>query len=259
MPTYYTVIAPLRFPKNLLAITDPLSLETWICFLVSIPAFVGVMCLMNYLFSGYANWEESGGFVLRNVFRAQYANMPDKTLYQKLLVIVWAWIMMVLISAYAGELTAFIAKPALNIPFTTVEGLVKQTQVKWGVLGGSPLTQYAESQPRGTVMRTMIDHAITFSYDEEWADDCFTSSAEKSGDIASLCDTTGAIFALSNKFSKTGTCDYFLTEDKILAFNNVLAFQVRTEYRRTIIYTKKVHCHEYISRKEASSWMMQMI
>ena len=198
--------------------------------MVSIPAFVGVMCLMNYLYSGYANWESSGGFVLRNAFSEHHANMPDKNLYQKLLVIVWAWVMFILISAYAGELTAFITKPALNLPFTTVEGLVKQTQMKWAVDKFDILTQYAESKPRGTVMRTMIDQSIMFSYDEEWADECFTVSAEKSGDTASLCDITDAIFAQSNRFSKTGTCDYFLTEDRILAFNNALAFQVRSSY-----------------------------
>ena len=86
-------------------------------------------------------------------------------------------------------------------------------------------------------MRTMIDQAIPFSYDEEWADECFTTNAEKSGDTASLCDITDAIFAQSNRFSETGTCDYFLTEDRILAFNNALAFQVRTS-----ISTKTVDC-----------------
>ena len=184
---------------------------------------------MNYLYSGYAKWEESGSFVLRNALHAHSGvKMPDKNLYQKLLVIVWVWVMIILFSAYGGNLTAFITKPALNIPFTTVEGLVKQTDLKWGVAEGSILTQYAESRPRGTAMRTMIEQAVTFSWDVDWADDCFTYKAEKSGEFASLCDITSAYFSLSNEFSKTGTCNYFLTEDKILSFNNVLAFQVST-------------------------------
>ena len=146
---------------------------------------------------------------------------------------------LILMSAYAGELTAFITKPTLNIPFTTVEGLVKQDQLKWGVAEGSILTPYAESKPMGTVLRTMIEKAITFSWDEEWADDCFTSTAEESGDMASMCDNTAAVFAMSNKFSKTGTCNYFVTEDKILGSNNVLAFQVSTKiFKETVNFHK---------------------
>ena len=186
------------------------------------------MGLVNYLFSGYANWEKSGSFVLRYALHAHHVNVPDKNLYQKLLVIVWAWVLIVIIAAYAGNLTAFITKPALNMPFTDVDGLVKQDQLKWGVADGSILTQYAKSKPMGSVMRTMIERAITFSWDEEWTDACFTIEAEKSGDIAAMCDITEATFAVSNQFSESGTCDYFLTEDKMIASNNVLAFQVHS-------------------------------
>ena len=189
---------------------------------------MGVMCLMNYLYSGQTNWEESGSFVLRNAL-VEHADMPDTNLYQKCLVLVWSLMTLVIMCSYAGSLTAFITKPGLNLPFSNVEGMVKQTDLRWAVTEGSILTPYAENMPQGSVMKTMIEQANTFSYGVKWADnDCFTAEGEKSGDIASICDYTAALFAQSNDFSKTGKCNYFLTEDKFLPFSMALAFQVLT-------------------------------
>ena len=216
---------------------DPLAFDTWICFLVSIPVFTGVMCLLNYLYGGNSNWEESGSFVLRNAF-VEHADMPDKYLYQKCLVWVWSLMTWIIMCGYAGSLTAFITKPGVNLPFSNVEGLVKQTEYKWAVTEGSIFTPYAkENFEEGSVMRTLIDQAQTFEYGVEWADnDCFTAEGEKAGDIASICDYTAALFAQSNDFSKTSKCNYFLTKDKFLPFYMGLAFQVGKSLVTTSIY-----------------------
>lgn len=184
---------------------------------------------MNYLYSGNTNWEESGSFVLRNAL-VEHADMPDTNLYQKCLVLVWSLVTLVITCAYAGSLTAFITKPGLNLPFSNIEGLVKQTEIKWAVTEGSIFTPYANSMRQGSAMKTMIEQAQTFKYGVEWADnDCFTAEGERSGDIASICDYTAALFAQSNDFSKTGKCNYFLTKDKFLPFSMGLAFQVRAD------------------------------
>ena len=217
---YYTTIVPLKFQDNLLSLTDPLSLEVWISFFICIPIYIGALMLMNYVYSGSTNWEASASFVIRVVLSDCKSKdvKPPKQLYLKLLVIMWGWMMLVLISAYQGNLLAMITKPTMKTPFTNVEGMVEQTQVKWAYpLGLFP--SYAKSKPPGTALRKVIDEAFSsFTYCS-WIE-------EKSEDIAALCDITDAISVMAKDFSKTGTCNYYLTQDKILASDSALAFQV---------------------------------
>ena len=223
---YYAIVVPLRSQDNLLSITDPLSYDVWICLLICIPTFVGVMCLMNYLYSGSTDWETSGSFVLRNALSEHINRLPDKEDYQKVLVATWAWVTLVLVTAYAGNLTAIITTPALNIPFTSAESMIRQTQIKWAVWDKSLFARYANGKPHGTLLKKLVGQAIPLSKDDKWADNCYTSEAKKSGNVAAICDITSAKFVVSSDFSKTGSCNYYLTYDKVLASGNVLAFQV---------------------------------
>ena len=61
---YYTLIVPLKFRDNILSITDPLSLEVLICFLICIPVYILAMVLMNYFYSGNTNWETAASSVI---------------------------------------------------------------------------------------------------------------------------------------------------------------------------------------------------
>lgn len=224
---YYAIVVPLGFQDNLLSITEPLSYNVWICFLLSIPTFVGVMCLTNYLYSGgSADCEASVSFVLRNALSEHIKRLPDKHLYQKLMIIVWSWMTFILITAYAGNLTAFITTPALNIPFTSAEGMLRQTQIKWAAWDKSMFARYANGKPPGTTLKMLIENALLLSKDDKWADSCYTSKAKEAGNIAAICDVTSAKFVVSSDYSKSGKCNYYLTDDKVLAAGLHLVFQV---------------------------------
>ena len=229
--THYTIVVPLRFKDNLLSITDPLSFEVWICFLICIPAYIGVIILMNYIYSGSPNWEATASFVLRSALSERKDRLPPKHLYQKLLVLVWSWMMVVLICAYKADLIAIITKPTMNTPFTNADDMVKQTQIKWGLHDDATLfTSYAKKSSQGTTFRKIFEQRITFPNNDTQTDDCYRSAyqAKNSGNIASICDISSARYLVANEFSKTGTCNYYLTQDKILATGNALAFQVRS-------------------------------
>ena len=123
---YYTIIVPMRFHDNLLSITEPLSLQVWICFLISIPVFILVLISMNYVYTGSTNWEAEASFIIRGAL-SEHKNTfvkPPKHLYQRFLILVWTLMMVVLISAYEGNLLALITRPTLNTPFTNAEDMV---------------------------------------------------------------------------------------------------------------------------------------
>ena len=224
--THYTIIVPLGFKDNLLSVTDPLSLEVWICFIICIPVYISIIVSLNYVYSGTTKWGAAASSVIRGALSERRTALPPKHLYQKCLILVWSSMMLVLTTAYKGNLLAMITKPTMNIPFRDADSMVEQTQIQWGVWHHGILGSYAKSKSPGTTMRKIMDRGIEFTNDEVWADDCYTSAAKKSGDIATICDISSAINVVTKDFSKTGTCNYYLTDDHILATGNALAFQV---------------------------------
>ena len=220
---YYTIIVPLRFQDNLLSITNPFSSSVWTCLLICIPICIGAVITMNYLYSGYTNWEVAASSIIRAALSERNAQniFPPKPLYQKLLVLVWALMMVVLVSAYKGNLLAIITKPTIVTPFSNSEEMVNQNDIKWKYPHGV-FPSYAKTKSPGTTLRKIIDHAISPSTPV----DICPNIAKKYTNIAIICDVSSATFVIANDFSKTGTCNYYLTRDKILASDNALAFPV---------------------------------
>ena len=200
---------------------DPLSYEVWISFLVCIPAYIGAMVLMNYLYSGNTDWEEAASVVIRNALsECNITKKSCKQLYQRLLVLVWSWMMVVLISAYTGDLVATITKPTMIIPFTNAEGMVGQSDIKW-IFEQGLFPSYAKNKSTGTTLRKIYEEAInssTSAYCEVLV--------KKYENVAAICDRSSATTAVASSFSKTGTCNYYFTSDMILAFDSALVFQV---------------------------------
>ena len=222
MPEHYTIVAPMRIQENFLSIIAPFSYEVWMCFLICIPLYVLAMSAMNYHFNGRTDWETVASTVIRGVLSdCKSTNMkPPKHMYQMLLHLFWFWMMLVLISAYQGNLLAMITKPAMNTPFINAAGMVDQTLIKWGVWKHDSLfASYAKSKPVGTTLRKIIDKAI------KCADAFCTKEAKVDKDMAIICGIAIAGYVKEIDYSKTGTCNYYLTEDKILSNGNALAIQ----------------------------------
>ena len=227
---YYTTIVPLMFQDNLLSIAEPLSFEVWISFLICIPVNILVLILLNYLYSGYTYWEAATSSVIRGAL-SEHKNTnvkPPKHMYQKLLLLTWFSMMVVLISAYKGNLLAMITKPTINIPFTNFDGMVDQTQIKWEYTQGL-FPSYAKTKSPGTTLRKIYEEAITSSTSSY----CQTI-VKNSGNKAAICDIASATSVVANDFSKTGTCNYYFTQDKILPSDSALAFPV-SKYENQIL------------------------
>ena len=119
----------MGFPDNLLSLAEPFSSTVWICFLTCIPTFFGVMCLLNYIYGGSGNWEAASGFVLRSALSEHMETKLDKHMYQKILVIVWAWTTLIIITAYTENLIAIITRPKLSMPFESAYEMIKQNKI----------------------------------------------------------------------------------------------------------------------------------
>ena len=128
----------------------------------------------------------------------------------------WSWMMVILISAYTANLLAMITRPSLNTPFTNVEGMVEQTQIQWALPHESIFSYYAKRLAPGTPLRKVYEEkAITYTHFN------IKSTIKESRDTAFILDIAVALDIIGTDFSKTGTCNYFLTEDKILNVDSV--------------------------------------
>ena len=247
--TYYTIIVPLRFKDiNLLSIRDPLKFEVWICFLISIPGYILAMAFMNYLYSGRPNWEATASSIIRSALSERKSSnvKPPRHMYQKLMTLMWGLMMVVLISAYKANLLAMITRPSLNEPFMNAEGMVGQTGIKWQLKETGLFHSYAKELDPERVLRKVYDKG-TIMPSANYTKHCKEGLQQG---IASIVDISTAMQILADNFSEKGTCNYFLTEDKILAADSALAFQVMKGMLKNIIGVPK-YC---IIRNKAPSW-----
>ena len=242
----YTIIVPLRFQDNFWSITDPFSPIVWICFLISIPTYVGAIISMDYFFNRSTSWKNAINFVIRVIFSESTDNLPPKHLYQKLIVQVWSWMTFVLLLGYLCNLRALLTKPIMKIPFTDSEGMVQQTEMKWGFMQNGIFFDYAQSKDAGPTLRKIYDQSMA---DKTAFNKSFSCQYIVDEGYAAICDISVAKKVITKGFSKDGTCNYYLTDDRMLASDNVLAIQAskvlnqsRTEKQLKVTsFRNKVH------------------
>ena len=180
---------------------------------------------MNFLYSGQPNWVATASSIIRSALSERKSSnvKPPNQLYQKLMTLMWGWMMVVLISAYKANLLAMITRPSLNTPFMNVEGMVRQTNIKWQFKETGLFSLYAKELAPETVLRQVYDKGTIIPSTSTLQQ---VSKKVLQQGYALICDITIAREILADTFSNKGTCNYILTEDKILATDSVLAFQV---------------------------------
>ena len=119
-------------------IVNGFQYQVWILLLTCVPLYIITMGLIDYWYRGFADWENISGFIIRGALSEQNGKFPNQErVCQKLLNIIWIWSMLVLVQAYAGNLTAMLARPKLPPPIRTLEELVSQDETKWILQKGS--------------------------------------------------------------------------------------------------------------------------
>ena len=127
----YTIVTPLNLENNndIWAFVKPFDYWVWINFLISVPCFILILGIADYVakgriisqsmslfqsifhsqyliplkgFKGPIDWASLIGFTIRNVLSENEADPPSKKVYQKVLVYAWVWSYFVLVCSYAG-------------------------------------------------------------------------------------------------------------------------------------------------------------
>ena len=205
----------------------PFNLKVWISSLVVIPIFTVAMGMANYVFLGDIRWFRVFSFVLRTILVKPGVTLSsyEKYSYQKLFCIVWISSFFVLRKAYLGELTALITKPTLDTPIRNVEELLNQDEISWSIEGGIAFIEFLKASPPNSRLRRLVDEANLLPSSE--MSGCYMKEAteQRSLHVAPICDINSIMTLLSQDYSETGTCNYYLTEEKFQLTSNAMALQ----------------------------------
>ena len=222
---YYSIVFPLKLGSKKWFFIEPFSFRVWLCFMICLPIYLLAMGMADYLFNGYADLGELSSFIVRNALSEQNYALPNKQEYKRLLIVIWAWSMLVLVQSYAGNLTAMLARPKLQKPISTLQELVNQNDVSWII--PDEMAAYAlKTSESGSVLRRLYDYG-TIIYDKSY--DCFPSETYREGMGGSICDIGSIDALLIDDYSTTGQCNYFTIEDKLLTSSASMALQVDIE------------------------------
>ena len=156
------------------------------------------------------------GFILRNILADHVRDMPDKKSYQKALAMGWIWFTLVITCAYAGNLMAMITRPTLVIPMQEPVDLLNQNEISLVMEDGTAQVDYMRKSPPQSTMSKIFDKIELLEPEDSWPSGCFSNYTQSTGRHASLCDTASIKMLLHDSFSKTGQCDWYITETSVL-------------------------------------------
>ena len=190
------------------------------------------MALADYLRRVETEWATLVGFVLRNILSENMGKMPEKYNHQKFLTCIWMLTSFVLVMAYAGNLTAMIATPNLDMKFNKPEDLLYQQEITLVVEEEIGVLEYMRKSPPGSTMSRLLEKTEVFEFDddapEEWMENCFTTTDRYIGnyDYGAVCDIDSIKIRMSNDFSENGQCNWYKTKKSLFEVPAVMVFQV---------------------------------
>ena len=115
------------------------------------------------------------------------------------------------IMTFAGALTAMITKPTLDMPINNVEELLNQNEISWFIEDGIAIIEFLKASPPNSRLRRLVEEAKLLSSSEMSRCYIKQTKTKQSGQFASICDINSIMTLLSQDYSETGTCNYYLT------------------------------------------------
>ena len=229
---FTAVVIPLETNSNMWYITGPYTNAVWFLIVTSIPLYIIAMALAYYLYSGSVDWDTLAGFVIRNALSEQNSRIPDEDkAFQKVLIITWLGFTLVLVYGYAGNLTAMFSKPKLQPPIKTLEELLKQNEISWAIEEETSEEFVTRTASPGSLWKLLHNQAELvpqLNFSDQFMYGCYSYSAKmrENRRVGSFCYNNRMHQMISQDFTATGKCNFYLLEEKLMPTMPAMAFQV---------------------------------
>ncbi|KAK8735217.1 hypothetical protein OTU49_005564, partial [Cherax quadricarinatus] len=104
-------------------------------------------------------------------------------------------------------LTAMLSIPKVAVPIDSMKDLVSQRRVPWTIESGSSFFQIVSQATEGLYKALWTGHSHTIT-------DCYTFRNDiLAGKYASICDKMTMKKVMSEDFSATGECNYYMARE----------------------------------------------
>ncbi|XP_069937680.1 glutamate receptor ionotropic, kainate 5-like [Cherax quadricarinatus] len=131
----------------------------------------------------------------------------------------WLFSCFIFISVFSSTLTAMLSVPKVGVPIDSTDDLVSQTRVPWAIESGSFLFQILYQATEGIYQALWAGHSHMIT-------DCYTSRNDiRAGKFAAVCDKMTMKKVMSEDFSATGMCNFYMAREDFKSMPMALAFQ----------------------------------
>ncbi|XP_071529502.1 glutamate receptor ionotropic, delta-1-like [Panulirus ornatus] len=131
----------------------------------------------------------------------------------------WLLSCFIILTLFSSTLTAMLTVPMVKLPIDSTEDLVNQQEVSWAIESGSFLYQILYQAKEGIYKALWDGHSQRIT-------DCYSYRHDiRAGMYAAVCDKMTMKKVMSEDFSETGKCNYYMAREDFKAMPLALAFQ----------------------------------
>ncbi|XP_078696651.1 glutamate receptor ionotropic, kainate 5-like [Branchiostoma floridae x Branchiostoma belcheri] len=148
---------PSQEDRHILAFTHPFHWQVWLC-IVTCMFTVGILLFLTSrlrlkMNAGDRHANNDRAFNLRNSLWFVYWSMmrkggepPPRSLSTRIMAGFWWLFVLIVVSTYTANLTAFLTVKRLKHPVTSLDDLASQTKVKYGIVNHGSLYDFFKAQ-----------------------------------------------------------------------------------------------------------------
>ncbi|XP_063590281.1 glutamate receptor ionotropic, delta-2-like [Penaeus indicus] len=225
-----------RVETDLFAFVRPFTWQVWLCLIGVIPLTWFILVLFLYLSpdNTMATQEDKAKRTRKNIRKEKnkshliwviraVTNQSNPWLprsdSRRVMAATWLLATLILLSLFSGTLIAMLTVPLVRLPIDSTEDLVNQHDIPWAIESGSFLYQILY-QATGGIYKALWDgHS-------ERITDCYSFREDiKGGKYAAVCDKMTMKKVMSEDYSASGECNYYMAREDFKSMPLALGFQ----------------------------------
>ncbi|XP_045109436.1 glutamate receptor ionotropic, delta-2-like [Portunus trituberculatus] len=199
-----------RLEKDLSGFTKPFAWQVWVVLGAAIALSMGLSILFNWFSRGWippkaGKYVIDPIYVIKSLLVETIDNLPEM-LTGRVLLGVWLLAALIVQSAYQGVLTSMLAVPWVTVPVDSLDDLGRQTRIPYAFESGTHLHFLFQSATSG-LFKVINDNAfqIVSLFEEK--------TRMKEQRFAILCDFFSMKKVMSDDFSMTAKCNYYIAKE----------------------------------------------
>ncbi|XP_071525467.1 probable glutamate receptor [Panulirus ornatus] len=214
-----------RLERDLAGFTKPLAWKVWMVLLILLVVSMTLGALLNWLAFRWSLpnvGKAVGGHLFQPIWiwkalLVEPIEVPPKSLTGRVLLGSWLVAAGILGAAYQGVLTSLLAVPRVSVPVDSLRDLVNYGRIPWAIEQGTSLHQLFGDAESGVHKQISDGSFLVTSLFEE-------RERMKEERFAIICDFFSMKKIMSDDYSNTGMCNYYIAKEVIWSTAMAFAF-----------------------------------